>query len=166
MNCSGGVFRTKSVLYKHFFVSVDFDWLVFTHSGQSKVAYCVRKEIVLKVDVVTKILIRKNVRIKLYICLLKIIFRKIQMIHDSDIGLRKSKLGHFLTTHGHVKVMKRLTKKYLFRTYFSAKNLPAVKLILVLKTQLVQYLKIIYQFMKCFARTLPNVETAGSLSSE
>ena len=164
MNCSGGVLRTKSVLYKHFFVSVDFDWLVFTHSGQSKVAYCVRKEIILKVDVVTKMLIRKNVRIKLYICLLKIIFRKIQMIHDSDIGLRKSKLGHFLTTH--LKVFKTLTKKHLFRTYFSAKNLPAVKLILVLKTQLVQYLKIIYQFMKCFARTLPNVETAGSLSSE
>ena len=131
MNCSGGVLRTKSVLYKHFFVSVDFDWLVFTHSGQSKVAYCVRKEIVLKVDVVTKMLIRKNVRIKLYICLLKIIFRKIQMIHDSDIALRKSKLGH-------LKVIKSLTKKYLFRTYFSAKNLPAVKLILVLKTLLVQ----------------------------
>ena len=87
------------------------------------------------------------------------------MIHDSDIGLIKSKLGHFLTTHE--KVIKSLTKKYLFRTYFSAKNLPAVKLILVLKTQLVQYLKIMYQFMKCFARTLPNVKTAKlSLSSE
>ena len=82
------------------------------------------------------------------------------MIHDSDIGLRKSKLGH-------LKVIKSLTKKYLFRTYFSAKNLLAVKLILVLKTQLVQYLKTIYQFMKCLARTLPNVETAKlSLSSE
>ena len=54
MNCSGGVLRTKSVLYKHFLVSVGFDRLVFTHSGQSKIGYCVRKEILSKDEVVTK----------------------------------------------------------------------------------------------------------------
>ena len=81
-------------------------------------------------------------------------------------SILESQIGPLLTTHLKV-FLKMFTKKYLFRTYFSAKNLPAVKLILVLKTQLVQYLKIMYQFMKCFARTLPNVETAKLfLSSE